>query len=59
MTKEERLKQIIEEEEQARKNCYQSYCEELRYEWGDNAVPMSFEEWEKDFEEHGGWETLI
>lgn len=59
MTKEERLMRIIEEGDKARREAYQGYCAELALEWGDNAIPMTFEEWEKEFEELGGWDTYI
>lgn len=59
MSKMEALTQIIEEEMIARKEAYKGYCNELIYEWGDKAIPMTFEEWEKEFEELGGWETYI
>ena len=30
--------------------CYESYVSELKYEWGDNAVPMTFDEFNKEWE---------
>lgn len=49
------LKAILEEEEKSRREAYKSYCDDIISEWGDNAKLMTFEEWEKEFEECGGW----
>lgn len=59
MDKLERLQRIIDEETEARKEAYFGYCEEIRYEWGDNAKVMTFEEWEREFEELGGWKNYF
>ncbi len=29
--------------EEEKRNCYDSYVQELKYEWGDNAKPIPFE----------------
>jgi len=36
-----------------KQECYMSYCEDVRYEWGDRAKPMSYDEWCKESEELG------
>lgn len=33
--------------------CYKSYCEDINYEFGDNAKPMSYEEWCEESERLG------
>lgn len=35
--------------EEQKKNCYESYVEELKYEWGDNAKSISFEAFDKEW----------
>lgn len=50
-----RLFAIIDEEEQARREAYVSYCEDVRRKLGDEAKVMTFEEWEEEFEKSGGW----
>lgn len=34
--------------DEQKRNCYESYCGDIRYEWGDNAEVMSFEEFCKE-----------
>ena len=59
MNKLETLQKIIDEETEARKEAYFDYCKEMRCEWGDNVKVMTFEEWEKEFEELGGWKNYF
>lgn len=40
-----------------KRECYKSYCEDVRYEFGDKVKPMSYEEWRKESEQLG--EALI
>lgn len=36
-----------------KRECYKSYCENINYEFGDNAKPMSYEEWCEESEQLG------
>ena len=40
-------------EDEQKKNCYESYVEDIRYENGDNAKVMTYEEWCKESEKSG------
>jgi hypothetical protein len=33
--------------------CYKSYCEDVRYEFGDKVKPMSYEEWCEESKKFG------
>ena len=39
--------QLTDEEKQ---DCYLSYVDSTKYEWGDNAIYMTFKEWCKESE---------
>lgn len=43
---------MTKEEQEKRKEAYKDYYEEMRYEWGDNVKIITFEKWEKEFEEN-------
>lgn len=56
---EEMDSSIDEEELKRRKDAYFGYCEEMRYEWGDNVKVQSYKEWEEEFEARGGWDNYF
>lgn len=35
--------------EEQKRNCYDSWVQELKYEWGDNAKPVPFETFDKEW----------
>lgn len=37
--------------DEQKRECYKSYCEDLRHECGDRVKPMPYEEWCKVFEQ--------
>ena len=43
--------------DEQKRECYKSYCEDVRYECGDRVTPMSYDDWCKESEELG--EALI
>ena len=43
--------------DEQKRECYKSYCEDVRYECGDRVKPMPYEEWCKESEQLG--EALI
>ena len=43
--------------EEMKKDCYESYVDEVRYEWGDYVTPITYEEYCKECDEYG-WDLI-
>lgn len=39
--------------DEQKRECYKSYCEDVRYEFGDRVKPMSYEEWCEESKKFG------